>query len=93
MSKINVKTKKEFTISLDASPTTGYTWEARFDETMLQLKEKMFEPHSSAIGGGGIETFTFIPAREGETDIIMHYKRPWEEKVVEEKKFQIFITE
>jgi predicted secreted protein len=85
--------RKEFTISLEANPTTGYRWEAKIDENILELKERSFEPYTPvAVGGGGKEKFTFIPIRTGETSITMRYKRPWEGAVIEEKTFRIIIT-
>ena len=92
--KMNVRIEEEFAVSLKAIPATGYTWEAQFDETMVQLKEKRFDlDPSSAIGGGGTETFTFNPIKKGETVITMYYKRPWEEKVREEMHYHLLITD
>lgn len=92
--RLNVNIQEEFTISLKAIPTTGYTWGAQFDETMVQLKGKDFDlDPSSSIGGGGTETFTFTPIGKGETVIIMRYKRSWEKKAQEEIHYQIVITE
>lgn len=92
--QIHATFKEELIITLESVPSTGYTWEAHYDETMLQLKEKKFELHpSSAIGGGGIENLVFIPVRAGETTVTMCYKRPWEKEPVEERHFLIVITE
>ncbi|MBU7027889.1 MAG: protease inhibitor I42 family protein [Theionarchaea archaeon] len=89
-----VKVNQKFTLSVEANPTTGYTWEVHVDETMLQLAEKQFDLYSTeTIGGGGTETFTFIPLKTGETHVTMQYKRPWEEEAVEEKQIQVVITE
>jgi predicted secreted protein len=92
--RLNVNVQEEFAVSLKAIPTTGYTWGAQFDETMVQLKGKNFDlDPSSVIGGGGTETFTFTPIRKGETVVIMCYKREWEEKALEEIHYHIVITE
>ena len=90
--EIKVNSGQEFAISLKANPTTGYNWEAEFDESILKLKEKIFEPDSSAvIGGGGKDKFVFLPIKTGKTEIIMLYKRSWENSYVEEKVFWINI--
>lgn len=92
--RLNVNIQEEFMISLKATPTTGYTWGAQFDETMVQLKGKHFDlDPTSSIGGGGTETFTFNPRGKGETVIIMRYKRSWEEKALKEIHYHLVITE
>jgi inhibitor of cysteine peptidase len=92
--QINIRVDQEFTLSLEGNPTTGYTWEAQFDENILTLKKKQFDPYSpTTIGGGGTEIFTFVPVKRGETHITMQYKRLWEEEAIEEKTFWIVITD
>lgn len=94
MTQITAKKDEEFTLSLKEGPTTGYIWEAQFDEDFLTLKGRKFEPDSpTAIGGGGTATFTFIPLKSGEAFITMQCKRPWEGNVLEEKSFQVTINE
>ncbi len=90
--EMKVKLGKEFAIYLEANPTTGYDWEAEFDESILKLKDKYFEPDlPAAVGGGGKDKFVFLPVKTGRTNILMLYKRPWENKPLKEKVFQIFI--
>jgi inhibitor of cysteine peptidase len=85
---------KEFTLSLDSNPTTGYRWEAEFDIALLTLKRSDFErSNSRSIGASGIERFTFMPIKTGETEIIMNYKRPWENKSAESRSFRIIIVD
>lgn len=92
--QIHARIKEKLTISLKSIPSAGYTWGAHYDQTILQLKEKKFDAHpSSAIGGGGKETFVFVPAKAGETTITMCYKRAWEEEPEEERQFLIIIIE
>jgi len=91
---IRAQLRKEFSIILDANPTTGYNWEAEFNKSVLELKERRFERHpSAAIGGGGKEKLTFVPIRTGEADIIMRYKRRWEAMAIKETTFHIVTTE
>ncbi len=90
--RIKASLGKEFAVSLDANPTTGYAWEAKFDEKFLELKKDIFKPFSpGAVGKGGREEFVFCTIKTGKTRIKMLYKRPWEEKSVEKKVFLIII--
>lgn len=89
--KIEVELENDFTLELDSNPTTGYTWQAEFDERVLKLKDKKFVPYSKAIGSGGEEKFTFEPIKKGETVIRMYYKRVWEKSAIEEKIYKVLI--
>lgn len=89
---MNVSINRDFILSLESNPTTGYRWEATFNSAFLELKRKDFEASDSvSIGKGGIEKFTFLPIKTGETEIIMIYKRPWESKPADERSFRIVI--
>ena len=82
---------KEFTLSLDAA--MGYGWETKFDKDMLELKEKGFELEPTGkIGAGRKQRFTFVPTKAGDTDIVMIYKRRWEENILEEKRYHLTIV-
>jgi predicted secreted protein len=76
--KLNVKLGKEFLIELPANRTTGHRWEANYDKVLLQLSTTNYKRTSEKTGGGGTESFTFIPSKKGITLIRMLYKRPWE---------------
>jgi inhibitor of cysteine peptidase len=97
---MNVNLGQEFTISLEASPTTGYAWEANYDAHFLQLKEQQFElmapegPESARpLGSPGKAVFTFIPLKTGQTTIIMIYQRAWEKTPAQEETFTIAIND
>ncbi len=88
---------EDFLITLPANPSTGYSWEARFDEDYLMLRSKDFVQDKSSkpdvVGAGGTEIFTFAPIKSGNTAITMLYKRSWEEEVLEKKEFSYRIVE
>ncbi len=67
-----------FTINVKANPTTGYAWEAGFDQSLLKLVKQYTPSDSGAIGAGGIESFEFQGMRAGETEIYLNYKRSFE---------------
>jgi len=50
-------------IALESNPTTGYSWEADYDVTVLQLTEETFElgerARQAVVGAGGTELFRF----------------------------------
>lgn len=94
---IGIGADKEFIIliALESNPTTGYSWEASYDETMLELVEETYEPGEYAqqgvVGAGGTELFRFRALKSGEVEITMVYKRSWEEEVLDQKVFTVNI--
>ena len=82
---IDVGVNQQFVIALGSNPTTGYSWQVSYDETMLELVggESTYKPGGEAeeevVGAGGVEYFRFKTLKTGETDITLVYKRPWEE--------------
>ncbi len=80
---LRVDVNQEFVIPLVSNPTTGYSWQASYDETALELVEKTYEPGVAAkqdvVGAGGTELFRFrVLVEMGQTEITLVYKRPWE---------------
>jgi inhibitor of cysteine peptidase len=72
---------KSFSIVLESNPTTGYSWEPKFDETYIKLVSASFIPYpetSNKVGGGGTQNFEFSALQSGETQITFTYARPWE---------------
>ena len=80
---ISIGVNQEFVIALGSNPTTGYSWQESYDETILELVEKTYKPGEEAeqgvVGAGGVEYFRFKTLKTGETEITLVYKRPWEE--------------
>jgi inhibitor of cysteine peptidase len=72
---------KEFTVRLSSNRTTGYQWRpaGSLDERVVRLVRSDYAPFEGArLGGGGEETWTFLAANRGYTEITMEYVRPWE---------------
>ena len=92
---IDIGTVQEFVIAIGANPTTGHAWEVTFNETMLELVEKTYKPAKESeyerVGAGGVYYFRFRALKEGEVEIVMVYKRPWEEEVIYRKVFTVNI--
>jgi len=77
--EIKTKNGENFSIVLEANPTTGYEWQVDFDSVYLELVEKNYIPDSlELIGSGGEETFEFLAKKSGTTEITFSYLRPWE---------------
>jgi inhibitor of cysteine peptidase len=80
-------------IALESNPSTGYSWEAEYDDAMLELLEETFEPGEYAkeniVGAGGTELFCFKGLGKGKTEITFNYKRSWESEVLDTKVFTV----
>lgn len=93
--EIKISTDNEFVIliALDSNPSTGYSWQASYDETILELVEENYELGEFAkqglIGAGGTELFRFKALKKGEVEITMVYKRSWETEVLQQKVFKV----
>ena len=92
---ISIGVNQEFIIALGSNPTTGYLWEESYDEAMLELVGKTYEPGAEAkegvVGTGGVDYFRFKALKAGETELTLVYKRPWEKEFVEQKVFTVNI--
>jgi len=88
-----VEVGSSFILYLASNHTTGYAWQAQFDDELLELVETNSEPSSQAIGAGGVESFEFRALKKGDTEITMVYKRSWEEGCLQKVIFSVHITE
>ena len=91
---INTTVNQEFTIALDSNPTTGYDWEASYDENMISLEKEEYNPDEKApglLGAGGTQYYRFQALKVGETEITVTYKRSWETEYYEQKVFTVDI--
>jgi len=85
---------KEFSITLDTNPSTGYSWVPLFDAKFLELRDRSFKPNnkeSKRLGSSSKEVFTFTPIQRGNTTITLTYKREWEENGIQTTNFEIKI--
>ena len=94
---IDSSMNKEFIvlIALESNPSTGYSWEAEYDDAILELVEETFEPgvyaKENIVGAGGTELFRFKGLSKGNIDITFNYKRVWETEVLDTKVFTVEI--
>jgi predicted secreted protein len=78
-------------IELPSNRSTGYRWQANYDNLLLQLSTTNYGRVTEKTGGGGTESFTFIPFEKGITLIRMLYKRPWEKINAKEVLYEVTI--
>jgi predicted secreted protein len=91
---IEARLKEPFSISLNALPTAGYTWTATYDSSFLKLENERFQSsQTEAIGGSGMQIFTFTPILVGKVEITALYKRPWENTAQDKKTFIVMVRE
>lgn len=92
--QINLYSGQTLVVSLEAQPSTGYTWEViELDELILRQEgDPKFQPTSSGIGAPGVQIFRFETVSAGETDLTMIYHQPWVEGVEPLETFSVHIT-
>ncbi|GEM_PF-6398846 len=72
---------ENFTVNAEENPSTGHTWLLEsYDTSYLELVNNQYEPPpgNSSPGTPGERHFTFKALKAGQTQIVMVYKRPWE---------------
>jgi len=81
--QLTVKVNKEFNITLESNPSTGYQWFQDVNSSFLKIISSQYCPpedmnESNITGEPGTQIFTFKAVKTGKTDITMKYARPWE---------------
>ena len=91
---ILARVNQPFVIALGSMATAGYVWTIKYDSHYLKLNDEKYQCDSrEVIGNAGRQIFSFTPLQAGEVDAVAIFKRPWEDKVLEEKTFRIRISE
>jgi predicted secreted protein len=96
--KMEVLAGKEFSITLVANHTTGYSWRLATTvdpATLKQISNTYTEQESSPgeVGAPGEEVWTFATAAQGTVPLVFEYVRPFEKdaKPVKTSKFLVVI--
>ena len=94
--EIRVLAKKQFSITLVANHTTGYSWRlARpLDTAMLkQISNDFHASASDALGAPGEEIWTFESVAKGAVELDFEYVRPFEKdaKPIKKAKYSVVI--
>ena len=90
---ISVNNGDTFVISLDANPTTGYSWQASPNADVEFVKSKQVPGDSNAIGAPGTQQLTFKAVRQGSSALVLNYLRPFEPSVppVQTEEFDVTV--
>jgi inhibitor of cysteine peptidase len=93
-STINLGIDDPFDVQLSGNASTGYTWEIiSYDSTVVkQLGEVKFIPDDDRIGSGGNYLYSFQTVAAGQTDLVMVYKRRWDEHKLHDKTFRLKVV-
>lgn len=81
---VKLKAGQIMSITLDANPTTGYTWEVAeppSGQIMRQIGDIEFVPGQhdpEIVGAGGVQIIRFEIVNVGQTSLKLVYHRPWE---------------
>lgn len=86
-----------FEVSLEGSPTTGFTWEAELPPNERDLVEPVGSEWRPAdkkrLGGSATQIFRFRALRRGEAILRFRYRRPWESGSISERLVPVHIEE
>jgi len=88
-SVMNVRTGEIFKVILKSNRSTGYTWswENKSEVNIIDSVYVDYVLKDRAItGGGGNEIWEFRAKLRGEQELIMVYKRPWENSEEDQRK-------
>jgi inhibitor of cysteine peptidase len=77
---IEVSAGEEFTIVLEANPTTGYHWAivGDLDQSVVEFVKTDYTSTSdpNLVGGGGLDVWTFKAVNKGQAQITLGYYPP-----------------
>jgi inhibitor of cysteine peptidase len=81
-------------VVLPANPSTGYAWEPGFyNQTVLKpYGEAEFSNTGANLGAEEAQIMHFEAIDEGETDLVMVYRRSFEEEGVDQETFQVHVV-
>ncbi len=77
-------------IRLPENPTTGFRWDltAKGEPACAMLGDS-FATAGVAPGTGGQHSWTFKALRQGECEVELVYRRPWEANDAAERRFRV----
>jgi len=97
-STVELESGQVLSITLEANPTTGYTWEVvdpQDGQVLRQVGEIEFIPNrqeSGIVGAGGVQIIRFECVNAGQTVLKLAYQRSWETDVEPLETFTIHVA-
>ncbi len=92
---IELSVGDRFSIELSSNATTGYAWQATYDDAVLRaIGHRYAAPQTAAVRAGGYERFTFEAVAAGNAALALGYRRPSEPDVaaVDTAEFDVRIS-
>ena len=78
----NLGKGKVMALEFSTNPSTGYSWEYRFEngegEVVFDREENKLNEDMNLVGSPHQVTYYFRGAKEGNRNLIFTYRRPWE---------------
>jgi inhibitor of cysteine peptidase len=92
--QIEVSQGQTIVVTLEANPSTGFSWEwaGTQDDILQQVGEPEFAARSNLVGAPGTETLRFKAAQAGQTELKLVYHRPWETGVEPAETFTVQVV-
>ena len=89
---IDLAVGDEFAVRLPENPTTGYRWEVRSRaDAVCALASDEYQAPKPTPGAGGAHVWAFRATRRGSAELLLVYRRPWDEPSKPEKTFAVWI--
>lgn len=90
--EIELREGQLLVVRLQANPSTGYGWqvsEPAHEPILRQAGAGEFQPESELLGAPGIQILRFEGVREGDSTLILEYRRPWEPELEPSDSFRL----
>jgi inhibitor of cysteine peptidase len=90
-----VKTRpgRHIVVTLPSNPTTGYTWTVSNLGGLQQIGDARYtSAETERAGAGGTQTFTFSADDRTAGQLILEYRRPWEEDSAPARTWSVAVS-
>ncbi len=89
-----LKVGDQITVRLPERPTTGYQWEAQFDDLRLRVVDDRFEGPETPRGAGGTRVLVFEATQVGPVKLALSKRRSWgDTQPIETLEFEVHVGE
>jgi inhibitor of cysteine peptidase len=93
LSEVSLDVGDQLEVSLEANPTTGYSWElAPIPEGLELVSNEFEEPGGSLVGAPGTQLFVFDAVGAGSGTLRFEYVRVFEDPEVAEQVVEYVVT-
>ncbi len=91
---ITLNTGDTLVVTLDGNTTTGYNWltQPMNPAILKQVGDPVFTPESNKLGAPGKIVLTFQATKIGQANLVLNYKRPFENSSAPLNTFQVTVV-